>query len=167
VIGTVGFVLLFLSLGLGTVFLAMRGGPRGAREALHTQSERGRRFSSVVLPIVLLVLGAGFPVWVLVANSEDKDRDGPGGTKLTAGEAEGRELFARNCSTCHVLRAANGVGKVGPNLDQLRPPKNLVLDAIHKGRANGNGAMARDLVVVQDAEDVAEFVSQAVGQGGK
>ena len=163
-IGSVAFVLAFLLLGLGTVLLAMRGGPRGAREALHTQTERGRRFNTVVLPILLVVLGAGFPVWVLVANNEEKDRDGPGGVTLTAGEAEGRELFARNCSTCHVLRAANGVGKVGPNLDQLRPPKNLTLDAIAKGRARGQGQMPAELLDGEDATNVAEFVARVAGR---
>ena len=39
-----------------------------------------------------------------------------------------------------------------------------MLDAIHNGRARGNGAMARDLVVGQDAEDVAAFVARAVGK---
>ena len=163
-IASLAVILTFLLLGLGTVFLAMRGGPRGAREALHTQTERGRRFSTVVLPILLVVLGAAFPVWVLVDNSESKDRDGPGGTKLTAGEAEGRELFARNCSTCHVLSAANAVGKVGPNLDQMRPPKNLTLDAIAKGRARGQGQMPAELLDGEDAVNVAEYVARVAGR---
>ncbi len=163
-IASLAVILTFLLLGLGTVFLAMRGGPRGARDALHTQTERGRRFSTVVLPILLVVLGAAFPVWVLVDNSESKDRDGPGGTKLTAGEAEGRELFARNCSTCHVLSAANAVGKVGPNLDQLRPPKNLSLDAIAKGRARGQGQMPAELLDGEDAVNVAEYVARVAGR---
>ena len=39
-----------------------------------------------------------------------------------------------------------------------------MLDAIHNGRANGNGQMAADLVEGQDAEAVAEFVAVAGGQ---
>ena len=38
-----------------------------------------------------------------------------------------------------------------------------MLDAIDNGRANGNGNMAADLVVGQDAEAVAEFVAVATG----
>ena len=60
---------------------------------------------------------------------------------------------------CHTLEAANAVAQVGPNLDTLRPTKALVLDAIENGRARGNGAMARNLVIGEDAEDVAEFVA--------
>ena len=39
-----------------------------------------------------------------------------------------------------------------------------MLDAIHNGRARGNGQMAADLVEGQDADDVAAFVAKAVGQ---
>ena len=46
------------------------------------------------------------------------------------------------------------MAQVGPNLDNLRPPEKLVLDAIHNGRARGNGQMAADLVEGEDAEDV-------------
>ena len=53
---------------------------------------------------------------------------------------------------------------MGPNLDNLRPPEDLVLDAIHNGRARGNGEMAEDLVQGKDAEDVAAFVAAAVNQ---
>ena len=40
-----------------------------------------------------------------------------------------------------------------------------MLDAIHNGRARGNGQMAADLFTGQDAEDVAAFVAKAVGAG--
>ena len=53
--------------------------------------------------------------------------------------------------------------QVGPNLDNLRPPKELVLDAIKNGRSKGNGQMAADLYEGQDAIDVANFVAKAVG----
>ena len=85
-------------------------------------------------------------------------------TDLTASEKHGRELFGQRCANCHTLKAANAVAAVGPNLDQLRPTKALVLDAIENGRANGNGQMAAGLYTGQDAEDVATFVAKAVGQ---
>ena len=56
---------------------------------------------------------------------------------------------------------------MGPNLDNLRPPEKLVLDAIHNGRARGNGQMAADLVEGADADDVAAYVAKAVGQTGE
>src|SRR5206468_1588067 len=80
---------------------------------------------------------------------DHKSKQAPGGVDLTAAQVNGRTLFAKNCATCHTLRAVNAVGKVGPNLDQLRPPKELILNAIETGRARGNGQMPADLVAGQ------------------
>ena len=85
-------------------------------------------------------------------------------SNLTAAEKHGRELFGQRCANCHTLKASNAVAQVGPNLDTLRPPENLVLDAIKNGRAPGNGQMAANLVEGEDAEDVAAYVAKAVGQ---
>ena len=85
-------------------------------------------------------------------------------TDLTESEQNGRELFAQRCANCHTLQAANAIASVGPNLDELRPNKALVLDAIENGRAQGNGQMAAGLFAGQEAEDVANFVAKAVGQ---
>ena len=56
-------------------------------------------------------------------------------------ERERRELFGRTCNQCHTLAASKTVGRVGPNLDDLRPPKSLVLNAIEQGPARGVGRM--------------------------
>ena len=88
-------------------------------------------------------------------------------SNLTAAEKSGRELFGRRCANCHTLQAANAAAQVGPNLDQLRPPKALVLDAIKNGRARGNGQMAADLYEGRQADEVAAFVAKAVGQTGQ
>jgi mono/diheme cytochrome c family protein len=88
-------------------------------------------------------------------------------TDLTASEQHGRELFGMRCGNCHTLEAANTSGAIGPNLDELRPPKALVLNAIENGRAKGNGQMAANLYTGQDAQDVANFVAKAVGQSGQ
>ena len=70
---------------------------------------------------------------------------------------------------------ANATGKVGPNLDQLKPPKQLVLNTINNGclpnpppKSNesclGQGVMPADLVSGQQAAQVAAFVSRVAGQ---
>ena len=74
-------------------------------------------------------------------------------------------MFAANCATCHTLKASNAVGKVGPNLDELHPPKALILDAIANGRARGQGQMPAGLVDGQDAQDVAAYVAAVAGHG--
>ena len=159
---TLAFVLLFVLLALGALFLAFSGGPkRSGRKK--TQTRSGRRGGIVLFLIALVVLGFAVPLAVIAA---DKDRNSipeAGVKELTPLQERGRELFGEHCRMCHTLKAANASAKVGPNLDDLAPPKALVLDAIHNGRANGNGNMAADLVVGQDAEAVAEFVAVATG----
>src|SRR3954468_20151602 len=148
-IATTAFVIGFALIGLAVLLLAMRGGPRGARETLHTQTARGRTAVAAGIAGVALLFGVGIPALVLADNG-DKDQQGPGGVHLTAAQAVGRKVFAQNCSTCHTLRGAAASGKVGPNLDELRPPKGLVINAIEEGRARGQGQMPAQLVNGQD-----------------
>ena len=157
-------VLIFVLLGLGVFFVAMGGGPRGAREQLlHSQSKTGRRVANLVFVIALIGLGIALPT-VVIAAVADRNKVPDSGIKLTAHEEEGRELFGERCRNCHTLKGANAVALVGPNLDNLRPPKNLVLQAIREGRARGNGAMAADLVEGEDADAVAAFVAKVAGK---
>jgi mono/diheme cytochrome c family protein len=88
----------------------------------------------------------------------------PGGIRLTSAEAEGRQVFAARCATCHALNAANAVGRVGPDLDELRPPRELTLDAIAKGRARGMGQMPAGLADGEEAENVADFIVKTAGR---
>ncbi|MDE3132395.1 MAG: hypothetical protein KGL16_14685, partial [Acidobacteriota bacterium] len=76
---------------------------------------------------------------------------------------------------CHTLAADNAVGKTGPNLDSLRPPKALVLHTIANGclqkptasQSNsfclGYGTMPADIVQGRQAQDIAAFVARIAG----
>jgi mono/diheme cytochrome c family protein len=161
---TLVFVLVFVGLALGVLFVAMSGGTSGARARLASQSRGTRRLALVNFVLGLLILGLGIPAAVIATVDNRNDIPSANVSNLTKAEEHGRELFGERCRNCHTLKAANAVAQVGPNLDNLRPPKNLVLDAIHNGRARGNGQMAADLVEGQDADDVAAFVAKAVGQ---
>jgi mono/diheme cytochrome c family protein len=165
VIGTLVFVLIFLAIGLSVVLAAMRSGrpPAGSRR----ESRGARRAWGVGIAVVIIALGLALPAVVLVNNSDNHASQGAGGVKLSAAETNGRELFARNCSTCHTLAGSHAVGRVGPNLDELnggnlKPA--FVLDAIQKGRARGNGQMPANLLVGEDAKDVAEYVATVSGR---
>ena len=164
---TLVFVLVWVVLGLGLLLIAMSGGPGGALQRLMSQSRTGRKVAVVLFGIAFLLLGIAVPAGVIAAVSGRDDIPEADVTNLTASEQRGRELFGDRCANCHTLKAANAVAQVGPNLDQLRPTKELVLDAIENGRARGNGQMAARLYVGQDAEDVANFVAKAVGQTGQ
>jgi mono/diheme cytochrome c family protein len=158
------FVLAFVALGLAVVFVAFSGGPRGARRPRGAPSRAARRTIVLGVAIVVAGLGVAVPLAVGLVNSDDHAKNAPGGIDLSAAEASGRSTFAKYCSTCHTLKASNAVGKVGPNLDVLHPPKALVLDAIKNGRARGQGQMPAGVVDGQDAQDVAAYVAAVAGR---
>jgi mono/diheme cytochrome c family protein len=164
---TLVFVLIWVALGLGLLLVAMSGGPGGALQRLMSQTRTGRRASVVLFGIALLVLGVAVPAGVIAAVSSRDDIPEANVANLTESEKRGRDLFGQRCANCHTLEAANAVAQVGPSLDQLRPNKALVLDALENGRSRGNGQMAARLYVGRDAEDVANFVAKAVGQTGQ
>ena len=161
---TLIFVLGWVVLGLGLVLVAMSGGPGGAGRRMMSTSRRGRRAAIVLFALSALLLGAAVPVGVVSAVSNSDDIPEANVSELTPAEEEGRELFGRRCANCHTLKAANAIAAVGPSLDDLRPNRELVLDAIENGRARGNGQMAADLYTGEEAENVAAFVAKAVGQ---
>jgi mono/diheme cytochrome c family protein len=163
----VGF---WVVLGIAVVLVAMRGGPRGAREALHTESKASRRTVALVV-VVLFAFGLAVPGLVLAFNSADKASVAVGGLHLNGEEQKGRELFARSCGVCHTLAATNSVGHIGPNLDvrlgsQIATPagrKALVLSAIAEGRARGLGQMPALLYQGKEAEAIADFLAAVAG----
>jgi len=170
------FVLFWVLLGLGVFFVAMHGGPRGARETLHTDSKLGQRVVTVGI-VLLFVFGLVVPALVLAFNGEHKASVAVGGLHLNGEQQKGRELFARSCAVCHTLAAVKSVGRTGPNLDVRvggdiggKTPaehkalaKGLVLDAIEKGRARGLGQMPALLYQGKEAEEVADFVATVAG----
>jgi mono/diheme cytochrome c family protein len=86
-----------------------------------------------------------------------------GGTQQAS--AQGKQVFTQNCAACHTLKDANASGQVGPNLDDLKPNKALVLATIKNG-ITGVGNMPSQIYTGQDAIDVANFVSRVDGSTG-
>jgi mono/diheme cytochrome c family protein len=166
----IAFVIFWLLLGLGVFFVAMRGGARGARESLHTESRVGQRFVTIGV-VVLFAFGLAVPAIVLAFNGAHKASVAVGGVKLNGEQQKGRELFAKACAVCHTLAATKSVGRVGPNLDvrvgvDIATPagrKALVLGAITEGRARGLGQMPALLYQGKEAEEVASFVAAVAG----
>lgn len=98
----------------------------------------------------------------------DADGDGApdpgsgGGGGAPPDETDGKALFAANgCGSCHTLADANATGGVGPNLDEAKPSKELVVDRV----ANGLGGMPpfADKLSAEQIDAVAEYVSTAAG----
>lgn len=165
-VAAAAFAIGFVLIGLSVVFFAFGGGVRGARhELLHRQGRAGRRTALAVTGVITVLFGIAIPTVVIAANDNHQSNQAPGGVKLSSLQQHGRQVFAKNCSTCHTLAAANAVGKVGPDLDVLRPPKALIANAIKLGRAQGKGQMPAELVDGEDATAVAAFVEATAGRG--
>lgn len=160
---TLFFVLVFVALGLTTLVVAMSRGRGGLSSLMHSDTRGSRRFTTFLFFLALLVLGALVPAWVISSEANNKDIPSAQVSGLTDAEKRGQELFGKRCSLCHTLKAANAIAKVGPNLDTLAPNAEFTLDAILKGRSNGNGQMPAQLYTGEDAKDVAEFVAKSVG----
>jgi mono/diheme cytochrome c family protein len=174
VLATILFLALWVVLALGLFFLAIRGGLGGARATLQTQTRGGRKAFLTIFAILYIGFGVAIPIAFLTGNRARASYQFAG-IKLTAAEQRGRTLFGAHCGVCHTLLAANAVGKVGPNLDQLQPPAQLVANTIANGclqnpPANspqtclGQGTMPPDLVEGKDAQDVADFVARVAGK---
>jgi mono/diheme cytochrome c family protein len=85
-------------------------------------------------------------------------------------EFQGAELFATHCSGCHTLSAAGtqgtgnrGLRTQGPNLDQRTETYADALFAIRNGGFSG-AIMPQNIVVGQEADQVARFVAKYAGQ---
>jgi mono/diheme cytochrome c family protein len=74
--------------------------------------------------------------------------------------APGREAFVRNCGACHRLTAAGTSGTFGGDLDEVRPTRQAVLQAI----ADGPGTMPAALLTGADAKAVAAYVARVAGR---
>jgi len=92
--------------------------------------------------------------------------DAGGETAAAAGEgdaAAGAGVWeTAGCGGCHALAAAGSAGNVGPNLDELKPSYDQVLDIV----TNGRGAMPAfsGQLSEDDIKNVAAYVSQSAGQ---
>jgi mono/diheme cytochrome c family protein len=166
VIASTALVLAFITIGATVLFFAFGGGARGAREQLHRGETRGgRRFAIVATLLVMVVFGGGIPALVLAVNNDKQSDNAIGGIELNKAQQDGRQLFARKCATCHTLKAANAVGRVGPNLDQKQGlNKALVVNAVEVGRAQGSGQMPANLLSGEDVQNVASFVATVAGR---
>ena len=113
--------------------------------------------------IFALLCAILIPAWAI--SREGDESASP--ENVPAGVQQGKQLFVTNCGACHTLDKAGTDGVVGPNLDQLlgtaspAANKTRVLNAINNGI---NGRMPRGIVAGEDANAVADFVSQEAGK---
>jgi mono/diheme cytochrome c family protein len=87
----------------------------------------------------------------------------------------GAQLFSERCSGCHTLSVVGAQGTTnnvrerervdGPNFNTRKEQPDNVLYAIRNGGFSG-AIMPENIVVGQDANDVAAFLAKYSGRGG-
>ena len=87
---------------------------------------------------------------------------GPAKPPAGGGGADGKQVFADNCSSCHTLKDAGAAGTVGPNLDDLKPSKETAARQVE----NGGGAMPafKGQLSPAQIDAVASYVARVAGK---
>jgi mono/diheme cytochrome c family protein len=122
------------------------------------------------LPALLLILGAFALVGAGCGGGDDSgsSAEPPAATTTedsgggTGDAANGEQVYAAaGCGGCHTFEAAGSTGSIGPNLDDLSPSYDAVVQQV----TNGGGAMPAfgDELSAQEIQDVAAFVSGSSG----
>jgi mono/diheme cytochrome c family protein len=109
---------------------------------------------AVKLRLTVAVVLTAFAAGCGGSSSSDEPTPAAGGGGAT--------LFSDNCASCHTLKAAGASGKIGPDLDQLRPGPELVTTQVN----NGGGAMPAFKGKLTDAQiqELATYVSDNAGK---
>ena len=124
-----------------------------------------KRSTFVIFGLAVLLFAVLIPAWAISGEEASPE-------SVPASLDEGKELFVTNCGACHTLAKAGTDGVVGPDLDDLLAPpsptppdpatiKPRVLAAVNNGVA---GRMPAGILSGEQAETVAEFVSQTAGR---
>jgi mono/diheme cytochrome c family protein len=94
------------------------------------------------------------------SSSPSTQSSSSGGTQSAS--AQGKQIFTSNCGGCHTLADAGTNGQVGPNLDDLKPSKAVVVRQVN----NGGGQMPAFKGKLSDAQisAVATYVSSVAGK---
>jgi mono/diheme cytochrome c family protein len=85
----------------------------------------------------------------------------PTETGAAGSDRVGKVIFTTNCASCHTLADAGTTGTVGPNLDDLKPAQDVVVEQV----TNGGGGMPAfgGTLTEEEINEVAVYVSAAAG----
>ena len=127
-------------------------------------SVRRRRVGSVAAAVTVGLLASGCGA-VKHMQADDGNAD------------DGKPLFAEHCGSCHVIADADTSGVLGPNLDDVFGivrkqgfDESTIRDVV-RGQiaypetetAEGGPGMPAQIVVGQEARDVADYVAECAG----
>jgi hypothetical protein len=168
------FIGFWALVALGLFYIASRGGIRSATEPIRGPGRGSRAMSNLLLILAYVGCGIVLP-FVILHGNETHASAKVAGIKLTGAEKAGREIFGQHCGVCHTLVESNSIGKVGPDLDQLKPSYQLIIRTLHYGCLSnppspssnesclGQGNMPSNVVQGRQAREVAQFVARVAG----
>ncbi|HVN60916.1 MAG TPA: c-type cytochrome [Gaiellaceae bacterium] len=118
----------------------------------------------IALPLLLLAAGCGYEGTVsatpeTVVGTVAAPPAQPV-TNLKGDPVAGKKVFlSAGCGGCHTLKDAGTTGTVGPNLDEKKPPLQLVLTRVTYGKSPMPSFKGQ--LTEQQIADVAAYVVQA------
>ncbi|MDO9353220.1 MAG: cytochrome c [Solirubrobacteraceae bacterium] len=129
------------------------------RTALTSSSPLGRSAA---------ILATAFAVAVFAGCGGDDSGSGSGSggggsVKTITAATDGAQIFKEaTCASCHTLAAAGAEGRIGPNLDENKPPAAEVVEKV----TNGDGSMPafKGRLSTEQIQAVAEYVASVEGQ---
>jgi mono/diheme cytochrome c family protein len=156
------FVLFWIVVAVVLVLLAFRGGSQAARARRQAASRRGNGVVILGFLVALLVLGVLIPLGVFRSDRDSDSIPEASVTQLTSVQQHGQALFGTNCRQCHTLKAYGAAGVVGPNLDELKPPKATVVRQVN----NGGGPMPafKGQLTPDEIKAVSQYVESVAGK---
>lgn len=126
---------------------------------------------AICVPILAVLLTAAPTAFAGAGAETDDAADAATATETTDGEPDaamleaGRLVFTEEaapaCTVCHTLADAGSSGQIGPNLDELQPTKERVVQAV----SGGVGVMPAygDQLSDEQIDAVALYVSTVAG----
>lgn len=135
----------------------------------------------IVLAMLFLMFASAIAGFAVGRHTGGNDKKAPVATTQTANEtvvttsaeqtttaaagggseiAEGKRIFASaGCVACHTLKAAGATGNVGPNLDEVKPSYDKVIERV----TNGKPPMPsfKGQLSAKEIQAVARFVSSS------
>jgi mono/diheme cytochrome c family protein len=156
------FLVPWVIVGIGVLFVAFSGGPGRARQAYLT---RGSRAFQITIVVIYLGVGIAVPAIILTERGQAEGATSQLQTKEASAEIQdGKKLFRSTCASCHTLAAVNARGVTGPDLDRIGTMTVARVQSAIKVGGTGQGRMPSGLLQGQDAQQVAAFVAAVAGK---
>jgi mono/diheme cytochrome c family protein len=116
-------------------------------------------FGFFVAMMLTVILVAKEPKESSAASETTPVATGPSAADLAAGK---KVFTTAGCVSCHTLKDANATGKVGPDLDTLKPAEPVVVKQV----TNGGAAMPpfKGTLTPEQIQAVATYVSTVAGK---